>query len=55
MRVIAIFELPDGSKPLKDAEVAYLDNQNHYQWARTREVKELPSSPAKVKLTRRKG
>lgn len=53
MRVIAIFELPDGSKPLKDAELAYMDDQNHYQWMRTREVRELPK-PTKVKLIRRK-
>ena len=54
MRVIAIFELPDGSKPLKDAELAYMDDQNHYQWIRTREVRELPPKPTKVKLIRRK-
>lgn len=54
MKVIAIFDLPDGSKPLKDAELAYMDNQNHYQWMRTREIKEIPDRPIKVKLIRRK-
>lgn len=54
MRVIAIFELPDGSKPLNDAEVSYLDNQNHYQWMRTREVRKLPPKTTKVRLVRRK-
>lgn len=55
MKAIAIFELPDGSKPLKDAELAYMDDQNHYQWMRTKKIRELPLRPVKFKMTRRKG
>lgn len=53
-RVIAIFTLPEGCRPLKDAELAYMDKQNHYQWERTREIRELPPKPTKVTVTRRK-
>jgi hypothetical protein len=53
-RVIAIFTLPEGCRPLKDAELAYMDSQNHYQWERTREIREIPPKPVKVKITRRK-
>ena len=54
IRVVAIFTLPEGCRPLKDAELAYMDSQNHYQWERTREIREIPAKPIKVKLTRRK-
>ena len=51
-RIIAIFTLPDGCRPLKDAELAYMDSQNHYQWERTREIREIPAKPIKVKITK---